>query len=303
MKLISHYVKTQEEQSPNIPNWNNHYINDALLHSYRSTRYDRTTYPSMLHYHDYYELVVFLEGDIQYICETQIFTPAPGDIILIPPGYFHMSKLTQDSTHYKRHVFYFYPDAVTAITCSALTAVLTNTKEGLLLSVSDPGIRGELIRLLQNLQTTLEQPAHALEQALGLGYLIQIFYLINQYDRQQKEPADFLPDQVLELQQYIDIHFAEISSVSQVAEHFYYSREYMSRLFKKHLNTTVSDYIRKRRIGMSQALIRQGLPLLEVCFQVGFEHPSTFIRAFRSVTGMTPLQYRQSSIPKTTPDS
>ena len=295
MKLISHYVKTQEALSPQINNWINHYINDRILYSDRRTDYDRTTYPSRLHYHDYYELVVFLEGDIQYICESQIFAPGHGDIVLIPPGNLHMSRLNRDATHYKRHVFYFYPDAFASICGSSLTQALTDTKEGLLLSVSDPGVRYELLGLLQKLTLTLEQSGQPLEQALSLGYLIQIFYLINQYDRQKKEPVESLPHQVLELQQYIDLHISEIASVTQVAEHFYYSREYVSRLFKKHLNTTVSDYIRKRRIVMSQTLIRQGLPLLEVCFQVGFEHPSTFIRAFRSVTGMTPLEYRQNT--------
>lgn len=45
---------------------------------------------------------------------------------------------------------------------------------------------------------------------------------------------------------------------------------------------------------MSQALIFQGMPLLEVCFHVGFDSPSTFIRVFKSITGLTPSKYRQT---------
>ena len=91
----------------------------------------------------------------------------------------------------------------------------------------------------------------------------------------------------------IDQNFSKISSVSQVAEHFFYSREYVSRLFKKHFDTTISDYISKRRIAESQLLIVKGIPLIDVAYQVGFGSLSTFIRAFRTVTDMTPSEYRK----------
>ena len=96
---------------PETANWKNHTVCDKVLYSYRDTVYDRDTYPSDLHYHDYYELVFFEEGDIKYVCEGSVFYPQYGDIILIPPGKFHMSVIDSDSTHYKRHVFYLYPFA------------------------------------------------------------------------------------------------------------------------------------------------------------------------------------------------
>ena len=96
------------------------------------------------------------------------------------------------------------------------------------------------------------------------------------------------------MQQYLDENFTNIQSINEVAAHFFYSREYVSRLFKRHLNTTVANYIRKRRIEKSQQLIAEGAPLLSICYQVGYDHPATFIRAFRAETGMTPSAYRAS---------
>ena len=60
-----------------------------------------------------------------------------------------------------------------------------------------------------------------LEDALGLSYIIHIFYLLNQKDCQSKSDALFLPESILKLQKYIDSNFSKISSVSQVAEHFF----------------------------------------------------------------------------------
>jgi AraC-like DNA-binding protein len=38
------------------------------------------------------------------------------------------------------------------------------------------------------------------------------------------------------------------------------------------------------------------LPTAEIAFLLGFEEPNSFFRAFRSWTGMTPEQFRQTSL-------
>ena len=81
--------------------------------------------------------------------------------------------------------------------------------------------------------------------------------------------------------------------VGEIAAHFFYSREYVSRLFKKYYDTTILDYIHKLRISKSRALIAEGMPMIDVCYAVGFSSLSTFIRAFRAATDMTPSEYRK----------
>ena len=93
MKLLTHYLNSRPQQSPKLVNWRENSINDSLLYSCRSTAYNTQNYPSQLHYHDYFELVLFVEGDIRYICESQSYKPQYGDMILIPPKTLHMSML------------------------------------------------------------------------------------------------------------------------------------------------------------------------------------------------------------------
>lgn len=293
MKLLSHYIEHQKNLYPETINWKNHIVGDTLSYSYRDTVYDRCTYPSDLHYHDYYELVIFEEGDIQYVCEGCIYHPKYGDIIFIPPGKFHMSVINCESTHYKRHVFYLYPSAFDAIGHSSLTSFLSRIKDGDILAFVSLESKQKLMDILGCLKNIFAEAPSPLEEALGLSYIIHVFYLLNQKDCQSKSDALFLPESILKLQKYIDSNFSKISSVSQVAEHFFYSREYVSRLFKKYFDTTISEYIMKRRIAQSQSLIMMGIPLIDVAYQVGFGSLSTFIRAFRSVTNMTPSEYRK----------
>lgn len=291
MKLLSHYIKHQMTY-PKITNWKNHIITDMLSYSYRDTVYDRHTYPSNLHYHDYYELVIFEEGDVQYVCEGCVYHPKYGDIILIPPGKFHMSVINAESTRYKRHVVYLYPSAFDAIGHGVLASFLSRAN-GDMFALGSVEARRTFMDLFRSLKENFNLEPSPLEEALGLSYMIHIFYLLNQKDCQPKNEISSLPENILMIQRYIDHNFSRITSVSQVAKHFFYSREYVSRLFKKHFDTTISDYIMKRRIAESQSLIIQGISLIDIAYQVGFGSLSTFIRAFRSITNMTPSVYRK----------
>ena len=148
--------------------------------------------------------------------------------------------------------------------------------------------------LLEKLKKLCIREPLPFDDVLMLSYILQVFCLLNQKNFQPKNEIASLPENILILQRYIDDNFARISSVSEVAEHFYYSREYLSRLFKKYFDTSISDYIMKRRIAESQLLIAQDIPLIDIAYQVGFGSLSTFIRAFRTVTNMTPSEYRKN---------
>jgi AraC-like DNA-binding protein len=292
MKLLSHYLQNKNDLRHEITNWENDLINDSLCYSYRSTVYDVNTFPSSLHSHDYYELVIFVEGEINYVCESSVYSPKRGDVIIIPPGKFHMSKLKGERTHYKRHVFYLYPNAFDAVGAS-LADILIRTGEGVRFSLSSREREEELLTLTEKLSSAIKRREDGLSRTLAFGYIIEIFCLLNRKDIRHSGESERLPENILALQQYLDAHYTEINSVSEVAEHFFYSREYVSRLFKKYYDTTILDYIHKLRISKSRALIAEGMPIIDVCFAVGFSSLSTFIRAFRAATDMTPSEYRK----------
>lgn len=292
MKLLSHYLQNKNDLRHEITNWENDLINDQLCYSCRSTVYDTNTFPSSLHSHDYYELVIFVEGEINYVCESSVYSPKRGDVIIIPPGKFHMSKLKGERTHYKRHVFYLYPNAFDAVGAS-LADILIRTSEGVHFSLSSREREEELLALTEKLSSAIKDRGDGLSRALAFGYIIEIFCLLNRKDIRHSGESERLPENILALRQYLDERYTEIDSVSEVAEHFFYSREYVSRLFKKYYDTTILDYIHKLRISKSRALIAEGMPIIDVCYAVGFSSLSTFIRSFRAATDMTPSEYRR----------
>jgi len=294
MQLETHYKEADLIHDSKIKNWRPNNLGSSLYYSYRVTGYNRSTFPTGLHCHDYFELVFFEAGDIHYICESDTYQPKPGDAVLVPPGMFHMSMIQKDETLYKRHVFYLYPNALDEFGCGALTTFLEQADKGLAVFSMDEQRKKELLSLLPRLDKALSKSDDPACKALSIGLVIEIFFLLSQSNLGPSNDHTPLPKNLLSIKNYIDEHLCDISSIQEIADHFFYSREYVSRLFRKHFNTTVSQYITARRVAYSKNLIEQGFTISEACYKSGFENMSTFIRAFRNFVNTVPSEYRKS---------
>lgn len=291
MKLNSHYQNALTRRNAAAESWNNYSINDSLLCSYRENLYTTGTYPSNLHYHDYYELIVIGEGNIRYVCESKVFYPEKGDIILLPPQKFHMSAINDSSTQYNRFVFYFFPNAFEQFGCKGLCDFAINQNDAVLISLSEQSKR-QASELLGKLISALLSGS-PIDYALAISYLLRFFHLLSKKTEQTISDAHSLPDNVLELKNFIDENYASILSSSQVASEFFYSREHASRLFKKHFDVTISDYILQKRILESQKMILNGISITDAAYTVGFNSMSAFIRGFKEINGVSPSEYRK----------
>lgn len=94
--------------------------------------------------------------------------------------------------------------------------------------------------------------------------------------------------------QYIAAHTHENITLEQLAEGSEYSKEYIAKLFRKHMGISVSDYIRKTRIDEAKQLLRQGKSCGEVACILNYTSQSYFIRQFKKQTGITPKLYLNS---------
>ncbi|MGV3617418.1 MAG: helix-turn-helix domain-containing protein [Fimbriimonas sp.] len=88
----------------------------------------------------------------------------------------------------------------------------------------------------------------------------------------------------------------EIPSVRELATMAGLSETSFSRHFRRHFNTSVGQYVRKRRFEKAVRFLEQtDMPLAEVAFQTGFVDQSHFTNAFKAEFGMTPNRYRKAN--------
>ncbi len=91
--------------------------------------------------------------------------------------------------------------------------------------------------------------------------------------------------------QYIASHTHENITLEQLAKDSEYSKEYIAKLFRKHMGLSISDYIRKTKIDEAKELLRHGIPCGEVACTLSYNSQSYFIRQFKKQTGLTPKLY------------
>lgn len=94
---------------------------------------------------------------------------------------------------------------------------------------------------------------------------------------------------------YLDSHYTENYNRRELAEKFKIHDNYMVQLFKKHTGTSISGYINNLRIKASIELIKNDdSKIVDIAYHVGYNNLTYFYRAFKSLTGMTPNEYRSA---------
>ena len=91
---------------------------------------------------------------------------------------------------------------------------------------------------------------------------------------------------------------SENFSIQDMADRFGLSLSNLSHYFKKYEDVSISDWVKRRRVEVARELLTgSDLSVTEVSERVGYWQPGSFTRAFKSVTGVTPAQYRKSGGP------
>lgn len=98
---------------------------------------------------------------------------------------------------------------------------------------------------------------------------------------------------VEEIITYINEHFAETISVSELAAKAGLSHYHFIRIFKRETGFTPHEYILNTKVAAAQYLLKNTkLTIKDICYQTGFSCESVFCSAFKHRSGITPTQYR-----------
>jgi AraC-like DNA-binding protein len=110
---------------------------------------------------------------------------------------------------------------------------------------------------------------------------------------QQEEMTRYLQE-LLPVARYIEKHFAEQISMTEMAEMAGHSSTHFNRRFRQLLRVTPTDYLRSVRVQAAQSLLTTtSRSLAEIAINVGYTDQSHLTRRFREVTGMTPAAWRK----------
>ena len=87
---------------------------------------------------------------------------------------------------------------------------------------------------------------------------------------------------------YLSQNFTRDISLSDIAEHFFWSKDHCNRAFHKATGMSVMQYVAYNRVLYARQLLAQGMGAAEAAREVGFSDYSSFYRSYRKVTGRSP---------------
>lgn len=95
---------------------------------------------------------------------------------------------------------------------------------------------------------------------------------------------------------YIETNYRNQITLEEIAKAAFLSASRLAHLFKEQLGMTIIDYLTSIRIKHAKELLLATTKnCTQICFDVGYNNQSYFIRMFKASVGLTPLKFRQNN--------
>lgn len=267
--------------------------NDEMLRQDFQLSHNRDPYFRTMefHAHDFLELYYFLDGSATYYIEDQVYDLCPGDLLIIPAGKMHRPVIANEHAAYERMVLWITLQYLQSIDSPA------GDLQKNLQKVGEHGycvpFRGDetvfvtaLLKKLLYMQKNDTDPKFC-AGAVEL-YLWTIFRSYGVIDTTHRNETQVIPQVI----RYITEHFSEPLTLEDIAAEFFVSKSYLNRHFKAYTNSTVYAYIMALRLTHARRMLREGIPAVEAGRECGFSDYSTFYKAFKTQTGLSPQQFK-----------
>lgn len=247
------------------------------------------------HVHDFFEILYLFSGERCFFINDRIFKMTPGDLIIINPNVLHKA-ISDQSPDCEGILLYFQEGflAPNRPVRESLTQLFATETISINLPLNDRSLIEDLfLKMLQEDRTRKEGYQLALQ-----GFLLQLLVLLDRHAKTGSASAFKHPspihEKISEIAQFINQNYHEALSLTSLANRFYISPSYLSKVFKETTNFTLVEYINNVRIKEAKRLLLESRKkVVEIAAEVGFGSVTHFGRVFKEITGNSPLFYRK----------
>ncbi len=249
-----------------------------------------------LHYDQDLIIEYFRKGTTSKRIEGNIYNISEGDLIITTPEELHVAIRTEE--HYIEKISLHISDTL----LTAFGGDRTVFFDTILQKQKGIGnlILAEVIESLgldQLLNQCLEYAkegslaSQVLMNCKTIELLSHLSRLIETGNKQgMAEPSS--NKIVNKMINYINRHYTEDLTLDILADKFYFSKYYISHLFRDYVGVSPYDYLITRRLYLFNDLIRQKQSIRQASFAVGFNNYSNFFRLYKKHFGITPQQFK-----------
>jgi len=253
------------------------------------------------HYHGFHKIIIFIDGEGQYIIEGKNYPLKPRDILFVSAGEIHR-PVTYPGKLYERIVIYVsqdflahwqqeqWEDNTNLSDCFRLARETSSVMH------MPKGTEHDLLFHMKKIERVDKDEGFANQlytEILFIEFMILLNRALQSNQLEQLHEAIYDP-KVQQIIEYINSHLAEDLSIDMLADVAFMSKYYLMRKFKAETGYSIHQYITSKRLLLAKELLNTtDTAITDICFQCGFKDYSSFFREFQKNFKVSPRQFRQ----------
>ena len=244
-----------------------------------------------IHWHDYYEVELLLEGEVRQNLNGAESVLNTRCLTLLSPYDFHrLEAESEDATYY---TLGFCREEIS----TEIRRVLEELASPLLVRFDEQSYAA-LIEKYRDLEEEIGRQSayrlHIVRRKIELLMLFIAECVANGSAQPLGEDAICTDSQINSIRAvllHIDLHYGEEISRDELAACLHYTPNYLSTLFHRLTGTSISEYIMNVRMMHAYDMLREGeLSIREIIARTGFRSPSLFYRKFHEYYDKNPRE-------------
>lgn len=252
----------------------------------------------MWHWHPEIEITYVQKGTMCYKVNHMVYHLKEGDIVFNNSGALHSGTMENQKdcayipvTFDSRLIYGFFQSTVNSkyvdpvIQDSMLPAICIDQNE--------PWHKPFREYLLRIIDLDEKKPDfYELDITICLQSMWRLLLEHITYEPQASRENSLEYDRIKKILSYIEENYQNKITLNDIAGHIHLCESECTRLFKRHMNTTLFAFLQEYRIERSLEFLQDDQPVSAVADKAGFSDPNYYSKVFAKIKGCSPREYR-----------
>lgn len=285
MSRTEQYLNAYEEEPHNVA-LNNQNVYVSYSGDYKAN--------PIFHVHNSCELLFFEEGAGLYKIKDVDYEVGKNSILIIGGADPHFRKFTRTPCiRYGLTVMPSFLQNLPIINSYMQVYQTHSVKEARKLQNLDPADFQRIIQIIRLLREETRENGEG-RGDMVYALLLEMTIILKRYLNLEKQDISGTYKAMSDIKNYIDLHYAEDLNLTVLSRNFYIQPNTISKNFKKIFGKNVVNYINSVRIANAVRILEEShISITELAGAVGYSSMNTFLRQFRDIMGISPLQYKK----------
>ena len=252
----------------------------------------------MWHWHPEIEITYVQKGTMCYKVNHMVYHLKEGDIVFNNSGALHSGTMENQKdcayipvTFDSRLIYGFFQSTVNSKYVDPV--IQDSMLPAICIDQSEPWHKPFREYLLRIIDLDEKKPDfYELDITICLQSIWRLLLEHITYEPQASRENSLEYDRIKKILSYIEENYQNKITLNDIAGHIHLCESECTRLFKRHMNTTLFDFLQEYRIERSLEFLQADLPVSAVADKAGFSDPNYYSKVFAKIKGCSPREYR-----------